>query len=101
MPPEPHPRKTATGEGLGKGALLQFKITLSGIRPPIWRRVLVPAGLSLSGLHDVIQEVRGWTDTHVHGFHRNGERFGMPDPDVDGERVVDERTVTVKDLGLS
>lgn len=101
MPPEQYSRKTGTGEVRGAGSLLQFKITLNGIRPPIWRRVLVPEGLSLSGLHDVIQEVMGWTDTHLHGFHRNGERFGIPDPDCDGERVDDERTVTVKDLGLS
>ena len=101
MPPEKYSPKTVLGEVLGAGALLQFKIMLNGIRPPIWRRVLVPEGLSLSGLHDVIQEVMGWTDTHLHGFHRNGERFGIPDSDFDGERVVDERTVTVKDLGLS
>jgi hypothetical protein len=101
VPPEQHPRKTAKGEGLGEGALLQFKITLNGIRPPIWRRFLVPEGLSLSRLHDVIQDVMGWTDSHLHGFHRNGERFGIPDPDFDEERVVDESTVTVKDLGLS
>lgn len=101
MQPEQYSKKMTTREGLGKGALLQFKITLSRSRPPIWRRVLVPEGLSLSGLHDVIQEVMGWTDSHLHGFHRNGERFGIPDPDFDGERVVDECTVTIKDFGLS
>ena len=101
MLPEQYSRKTATGEVLGAGSLLQLKITLSGSRPPIWRRVLVPEGVSLSGLHNVIQDVMGWTDSHLHGFHRNGERFGLPDPDVDEERGVDERTVTLKDLGLS
>jgi len=40
--------------GNGKGSFLQFKITLKGIRPPIWRRFLVPEGISLSDLHDVI-----------------------------------------------
>ena len=59
MPRNPHPRHPVPGAGRGAGALLQFKIALTGIRPPIWRRVLVPEGLSRSGLHDVIQEVRG------------------------------------------
>ncbi len=101
MPPKHDPRNTAHGAGRGMGALLQFKITLTGIRPPIWRRVLVPEGLSLSGLHDVIQEVMGWTDSHLHDFHWREERFGMPDPEFDEEQVVDERTVTLKELGLS
>ena len=101
MPPKEAPRKTPQGAGRGAGARLQLKITLTGIRPPIWRRVLVPEGLSLSGLHDVIQEVMGWTDSHLHDFHWRGERFGLPDPEFDEERVVDERTVTLKELGLS
>ena len=91
MQPKPQPRHTVQGAGRGAGGLLQFKITLTGIRPPIWRRVLVPEGLFLSGLHDVIQEVMGWTDSHVHDFHWCEERFGMPDPEFDEERMVDER----------
>lgn len=101
MPPNHDPRHTAQGAGHGTGALLQFKITLTGIRPPIWRRVLVPERLFLSGLHDVIQEVLGWTDSHLHDFQWREERFAIPDPEFDEERVVDERTVTLKELGLS
>ena len=101
MPLKQHLRYTVQGAGRGAGALLQFKITLTGIRPPIWRRVLVPEGLSLSGLHDVIQEVMGWTDSHLHDFHWREERFGIPEPEFDEERVVDERTVTLKEFGLS
>jgi len=58
MPPEPgivHGKGENTNAG--NGSLLQFKITLKGIRPPVWRRFLVPEGISLSDLHDVIQEV--------------------------------------------
>lgn len=101
MPPKHDPRCTTQGTGRGVGTLLQFKITLTGIRPPIWRRVLVPERLSLSGLHDVIQEVMGWTDSHLHDFHWREERFGVPDPEFDEEQVVDEGTVTLKALGLS
>jgi hypothetical protein len=63
--------------------------------------VQVPEGLFLSGLHDVIQEVMGWTDSHVHDLHWREERFGLPDPEFDEERMVDARTVTRKELGLS
>ncbi|MDH5498182.1 MAG: plasmid pRiA4b ORF-3 family protein [Nitrospira sp.] len=101
MPRKPQPQHTVPGAGRGAGALLQFKITLTGIRPPIWRRVLVSEGLALSGLHDIIQEVMGWTNSHLHDFHWREDRFGVPDPEFDEERVVDERTVTLKELGLS
>lgn len=40
------------------GAAYQIKITLKGSRPPIWRRVVVPAEIGLDQLHVVIQTWR-------------------------------------------
>ncbi len=60
---------------------LQLKIELSGIKPVIWRRVLVPETIALPKLHLVIQAAMGWMDCHLHEFEIVGERFGMPDPD--------------------
>ena len=36
--------------------------------PLIWRRIQVPGECTLAGLHDVIQRVMGWSDSHVHQF---------------------------------
>jgi len=41
-------------------AVLRPKITLVGTEPPIWRRVEVPAELTLKDLHSVIQAAMGW-----------------------------------------
>ena len=41
-------------------AIYQLKITLKDIKPPIWRRVLVPDNFLLGDLHIVIQQVMGW-----------------------------------------
>ena len=49
--------------------MYQVKITLKGIRPPIWRRVQLPGTIALATVHDVMQTVFGWTDTHLHQFH--------------------------------
>lgn len=64
--------------------LYQLKITLKGIKPPIWRRTLVPADVSLAKLHRILQMVMGWTDTHLHQFTIHGQDYGEPDPDFIG-----------------
>jgi len=45
-----------------------LKIRLLDIEPEIWRRFVVPASITLDRLHDVIQIVMGWTDSHLHEF---------------------------------
>ena len=48
--------------------VMQFKVTLTGIRPPIWRRILVPCDYSFWDLHVAIQDAMGWMDCHLHQF---------------------------------
>ena len=60
--------------------IYQIKVTLRDTRPPIWRRLLVPAGLTLDALHDVLQVAMGWDDSHMHEFRIGQRRFGKPDP---------------------
>lgn len=50
----------------------QFKVTLRGIRPPIWRRFQVEDDISFYKLHRIIQEVMGWWNSHLHLFNMNG-----------------------------
>jgi hypothetical protein len=61
--------------------IYQIKVTLLGARPPIWRRLLVPADLTLEQLHDVLQAAMGWHDSHMHEFQIGQKTFGKPDPD--------------------
>jgi len=46
----------------------QFKITLKGSKPPIWRRVIVPAGLSFTQFAIVINKIMGWDGEHLYEF---------------------------------
>ena len=62
------------------GTIYQFKVTLKGSDPPIWRRFQVP-DLTLGELHDVLQVVMGWEDCHLHQFIIRGESYGPQDPD--------------------
>jgi hypothetical protein len=84
--------KVSMREAIG-GRIYQAKITLKGIRPPIWRRVLIPGAMRLSDLHQVIQTVFGWTDSHLHQFVIDRASYGRPD-DFDAA-VLDETGVTL------
>ncbi|MFG2084845.1 MULTISPECIES: plasmid pRiA4b ORF-3 family protein [unclassified Spirillospora] len=56
----------------------QIKAQLDGIRPPIWRRLVLPSDASLGALHDVIQVAFGWEHAHLHLFEelqRGGRRW--------------------------
>ncbi len=77
----------------------QLKILLSRVQPPVWRRVVVPAGCSLSELHTIIQRAMGWTDSHLHEFRIGRLRFG--DVRQAGADVRDERNFALADIHLS
>jgi hypothetical protein len=66
----------------------QLKITLARVRPPVWRRVRLPATATLDELHQVIQIVFDWDDDHLHVFTVNGRRYA--DPFFGLEETADE-----------
>lgn len=73
--------------------IYQLKVTLLGTSPPIWRRVLVPAELTLAQLHDVLQAAMGWEDGHMHEFSIGQRRFGRPNPEpAHGDDICGKRT---------
>ena len=68
------------------GKVYQLKITLKDIKPPVWRRVLVP-DCSLEELHEVIQAAMGWENYHLYDFEVGGRHYtdprGMDDLDME------------------
>ena len=73
-------------------SIVSLKVTLRGIRPPVWRRLLVPGRMTLGGLHHVIQAAMGWDDDHLHAFDIAGREYSDPH-EVDG--AADEERLTV------
>lgn len=67
--------------------VLQLKVQLQGIRPPIWRRLQIPDTFTFWDLHCAVQDAMGWMDSHLHVFEvtnpRTGgvDRIGVPDPE--------------------
>jgi Plasmid pRiA4b ORF-3-like protein len=46
----------------------QLKVELLDVSPIVWRRLTVPATITLPPLHQILQVVLGWTDSHLHQF---------------------------------
>ena len=88
--------------------LYQFKITLKGIEPPVWRRIQVPETYSFWDLHVALQDAMGWQDCHLHDFTVINprtlakERLGIPDEDDDFElNILADRDHTIADYFFS
>ena len=64
----------------------QFKIQIKGIsKPPVWRKVIVPANFTFLQFHSVIQTVFGWEDYHLFEFedkeYQGSIRIAIPSED--------------------
>ena len=73
-----------------------LRISLDEIKPPIWRRLVVPASITLDLLHDVFQVVMGWEDYHLHEFTIGGRRYteALEEP----EEGIEEAGLVLGDL---
>ena len=78
--------------------IYQLEIWLNGIKPRIWRKFAVESDIRLDKLHLVIQDVMGWTDTHLHQFSTRDMQYGAADPDFDMDDSEDERKFKLCDL---
>ena len=88
-PPPPTPRA-------GGDVAIELTVTLADVHPLVWRRITVPASLTLRELHAVLQTAMGWEDAHLHLFRVGDVLYGDVE-DLPGELGVEEAT-TVSDV---
>lgn len=98
MPHKPTTPPRARRGRKPKPRLLDLRITLARIKPPIWRRVRVSDAYTLDQLHRVMQMAFGWLDYHRYGFKVGERRFQPP---YEGGEYEDATAVRLRDLGLS
>lgn len=95
--PQPGWRRTPSRPPEPKTDLvLQLKITLKHIQPPIWRRIQV-RDCTLDTLHHYIQAAFGWEECHGHQFRIDGRYYGAPELLGDDE-VVDSTMTLLSDI---
>lgn len=68
-------------------------ITIMGIHPPIWRRLMVPGEISLDRLHEAIQIAIGWEDRHLHLFRIKAKIYtDSPEENWEGDETAYEES---------
>lgn len=70
----------------------RVRVELKETNPPAWRRIEVVSDLNLAEVHDILQVVFGWTDSHLHGFaagpefrSNEAERYLCPFDEEEGD----------------
>ncbi len=89
MPTPPRPQPVA------------LRIELRDVAPLVWRRVLVSNQWTLAALHNWLQWIMGWMDTHAHEY-KAGDGIVAPDwwiheigDDLGEGKCRDERRVSI------
>lgn len=81
-------------------SIATLRISLDHITPEIWRTFTVPTSIELVRLHDVVQAVMGWTDSHLHEFVIHGQTYGDLAVFTEHPETIDEAGTTFHQLGL-
>jgi hypothetical protein len=77
-PPEP---AEAAPAQQSQETVYQLKVVLLETEPLVWRRFVIPSGATLHRLHLILQEVMGWTNSHLYRFQIGEREYAEPDPD--------------------
>ncbi|WP_435108723.1 IS1096 element passenger TnpR family protein [Nocardiopsis synnemataformans] len=100
---DPSPRRSPRRD---TPAVLTVRVELAHTSPPLWRRLDLASDLYLDEVHDILQAVFGWDDSHLHKFGTGGGRFHgrgtgyflAPFADEEGTPGIPERRVRLDEV---
>lgn len=77
--------------------IYQLKVTLGDVAPAVWRRILVPADITLFRLHEILQSAMPWTNSHMHRFIAGGIYSVRSDREFD-MKVLRDTSITLAEV---
>ena len=82
--------------------IYELKISLSGIKPTIYRTIQIEENRTFFELHAAIQIAFGWENSHLHIFEIGDDRIGMSDFDeFEDDHTIEEKTIRLFQTGLN
>ena len=94
----PFPIKKVPEASEERIAAYQIRIDLEGFKPPIWRRMLIPAGISYEQLHNMIQIAFQWQDSQLYLFLAGNNSIDVPNTEPTNALVIDHDFQTCQTL---
>lgn len=77
-----------------------LRINLEDVKPSIWREFVVSNGCTLDKLHEIVQEVMGWKDAHLHRWEIGSIAYGDVKMNDEDPNLTDEMGVRLRNLPL-
>jgi len=74
-----------------------MKVSIKGAKPSIWRRFRVSGNITFYKLHRVLQEIMGWSNSHLYEFQLGEMLIGEPDPEY-GREIRSARRVKLNEI---
>jgi hypothetical protein len=78
--------------------IIRLKISLDGMKPPVWRRIEVLADTTLDDLHLIVQVAMGWESCHLYAFRTPLGQWSSTDPDFGIADALSAETTTLAQL---
>jgi hypothetical protein len=80
---------------------MQLKVSIKGIRPPIWRTLLVRSDTKLHDLHLIIQSAFDWSNYHLYEFDDVFNYYTKPGDERESDPdEADSTDFALEDLDL-
>ncbi len=79
----------------------EIKVSVRDLRPPVWRRLQIPSGITFHELNIIIQLAFGWSGAHMYDFELGDSRKGtgmdiyLIDPSEEGVETRNSATETI------
>ncbi len=76
--------------------VFRLRVTLDGIEPPIYRRLLVPAEVRLDELSQILLDAMGWQGGHLHRFQQGAAYYSNTEFEL--EEAEDESKYSLGEI---
>jgi hypothetical protein len=83
-----------SGENAGMTTMHQVRVSLQGVEPEVWRRLLLPSDVTMDEAIWLMLAGMGWEIYHLYDLRLGEVAYGMPDEDFNAS-IADAREVVL------